>query len=42
MDRLDMDGLISSEDREKIFLLNDFEEILLKGKTSWRQKTKIG
>ena len=29
-DRLDMEGLITSEDHEKISLLNDFEELLLK------------
>ena len=29
-DRLDMEGLITSEDHEKISLSNDFEELLLK------------
>ena len=33
LDRLDMEGLISSEDRKKkVSLLNDFEELLLKEK----------
>ena len=42
LDRLDMEGLTSSGDREKkVSLLNDFEELLLKEKISWRQKAKI-
>ena len=41
LDRLDMEGLITSEDQEKVSLLNDFAENLLKEKTSWKEKTKI-
>ena len=42
LDILDIEGLISSEDRKKkVSLLNDFEEVLLKEKISWRPKAKI-